>query len=322
MSRLVEAKGKRIIEDVVDEEAGLSVPFVVTKPTLSPTALGAYEICLRRGQYYHDPDIPPGPPTLAQVEGTAWHRAMEYVNVLMRDNKPGWDPVSDPNMVDFMYDVMQGSLIQTMEDTEVIVEEGEDPAGSLIRFVAILDRWSTGPPHDRWVHPKVEVIGVERQLYLEDGFGDGTHAFNGYADAILRIEDLGNVGVDYKKTGRAWGGAKAAGDPRKLIQAPLYAEAWEAETGEAMDWFVYDVMTNVGKFQRVWVPTSAEVRAPIIDRWREMSELINVYQDRGDFPTNPGHILCSAKWCGFWEVCPMGSAFDEKMNTVPFMGSS
>jgi hypothetical protein len=41
-----------------------------TRPTLSATALSNYEVCGRRGQWYHDVDIPRGPATPNMIRGS------------------------------------------------------------------------------------------------------------------------------------------------------------------------------------------------------------------------------------------------------------
>ncbi len=111
--------------------------------------------------------------------------------------------------------------------------------------------------------------------------------------------------------GRKWGGSKAQGDPRKLPQAALYAEAWFRLTGEEVNWVSYDVMTKQGKLERIWVKTNAKIRETFVQKWVSTSNEIAMYKAAGmALPANPGSNLCSPKWCGFWDICDFGEALN------------
>lgn len=284
------------------------------RPTLSPTALSAYEICGRRGQYYQDPNIPKGPPTAAMARGSAYHKALEFYNTLRLNG----EPLPDKHE---MLEVMGHTLQGIVDQPDFEWADGAEKVDTVDALARMVTRWWTpSEPHIRWDQPGIEVVAVETQLFVSE-FGR-IHDFNGYADVIYDVPTLGHVGVDHKSTGKAWGGMKAAGDPRKLVQAPLYAEAYERRTGIPMDWFVFDVMTVAGKFQRVWVPTNLVARAPFITRWEEISESINLHRLAGlDMPTNPGHILCTEKWCQFWTICPMGESLSAHL-TASYPGGT
>ena len=308
--------------EVLDEDTGLAVPVQIGRPTLSPSALGAYEICGRRGQYYQDPNIPKGPPNLNMARGSAWHAALEYANTIRLERETSTDLYDPKDLAAGMLEGAMGkvateTLDRITSDPDFTLEPNESVGDAAWYLNQMLLTYLTAEPGDRWALEKVRLVDKEMHLFIPD-FGL-THDFNGYADAVYDVDGItGHIGVDYKATSKAWGGDKAKGDPRKLLQAPLYAESYERLTGIPMDWFAFDVMTIAGKFQRVWVPTNPTVRKPFLERWHQMTETINLHHEAGqEMPTNPGHILCSAKWCPFFDkICPMGSQLDEHLTTA------
>jgi len=302
--------------EIIDEDTGRGVPVAIgARPTLSPSALSAYSICGRRGQYYQDPNIPKGPPNLNMARGSAWHAALEWFNINRLNEGEDWARMLSAKASLTMNGVMFDTLEQITSLDEFVLDEGETITNTILHLSNMEDRWRRGSSDDRWLSEGVTLVDKEMHLFIPE-FGL-THDFNGYADAVYKVDRVtGHVGVDYKATSKVWGGDKGAGNPRKLIQATLYAEAYERLTGYPMDWFAYDVMTVAGKFQRVWVSTSPEIRRPFLERWEEQTTTIMLHQNAGiDMPTNPDHILCSAKWCGFWDICPMGEALAQDLTT-------
>ncbi len=305
---------------LVDEDLDLTVPAVdptTRRPTLSPSALSDYEICGRRGQYHHDPNIPKGPPTINMARGVGFHKGLESANLarLARDLSPG---VPEPDLVEHLVNVAETWVLEVNATQKPGLFTDAELAETRTIFDRVFQaRWQGGEAV-MWREKGIELVAFEQLLYVPS-FGTH-HAFHGYADAIYSVPEVGIVGVDYKLAGKMWSGAKLAGDPRVLIQAPLYAEAWERlHPGLEMNWFAYDLYTIGGKFHRVWVPTAARLREPFIRRWEEVSASIKLHEDAGlPMPTNPSHILCSEKWCGFWEVCPMGGPLTEAMGQVSY----
>lgn len=302
---------------IVDEDLGLTVPAVdpdSRRPTLSPSALSDYEICGRRGQYHHDPTIPKGPPTINMARGVAFHRALERLNT-KRTEGMRW--TTGRHIEDALV-IAKNHLSNVNHGYEPSLFSAEEIAESEAILTLVLQTYFQGGPALQWREPGIKLTEYEALLYVP-GFGTH-HAFHGYADAIYEVPEVGMVGVDYKLAGKMWSGAKLAGDPRVLIQAPLYAEAYERlHPGVRMDWFAYDLFTIGGRFERIWVPTNAALRAPFIRRWEEVSASIKLHEDAGlPMPTNPSHILCSEKWCGFWTICPMGEPLTEAMAQVSY----
>lgn len=296
------------------------------KPTLSPTALGAYDVCGRRGQYYHDPDIP-GQTTLGLALGSAWHHAMETygtARLQLGDQTVG---ALIPEDLANLYPMMVGHLEASIHrDDFVWPEEVNDPAQPEItaetarteahdRLYTMLHAWSSEPSY-QWMDGTTPIEAVEQEVRVE--LDSPHHQFRGFIDSVYRAPTYGPIGVDFKTAGRAWshqkdGLGKGDGNPRKLVQAPLYAEAWLRLTGEEMNWFAYDVMTYAGKFERVFVDVNAQVRDTFIRRWREVSSAIHLYGDNGmDMPHNPDHMLCSPKWCSYWDICDLGEGLARR----------
>lgn len=292
----------------------------VLKPHLSPSALSDYEICGRRGQYHQDRDIPRGT-NLGQSFGKAWHHGLETFG-LARMHYGDWQVaiIDQPELVERLYNIMGGYLYaQTLLDE---FDPGPDQAvyeadlAQCFTDLPVMIGAVTGDPKRLWLGDKLKVAGTEMEVRVE--LGSDYHQLLGYIDTVIDTPS-GPVGVDYKTANRRWNKGKLSGDPRKLVQAPLYAEAYTRITGEEMNWFVYDVTTRRGQFDRVWVNTNYGVRKQFVDRWVAVSNDIELHRAAGlDMPTNPSHFLCSEQWCSYWtDYCEMGQALEIKRKHKP-----
>ena len=287
----------------------------IRKPHLSPTALSAYETCGRRGQFYHDPDIP-RVTTQGLAKGSAWHWGMEtFGRARMYYGDDVVESIDKAELAERLEAIMVGYLGETMaRDDYETLDDDETVETVVSQLWTMLQSWMS-EPSNMWMGEGVEIQAVEERVQVE--LGADNHQFLGYLDAVMRVPEYGVVGVDYKSAGKAWahqkdGHGKGDGDARKLPSAPLYAEAWLRDTGEEMDWFAFDVMTVAGKFERVWVDVRPEVRKTFISNWIATSDMIELYREAGmDMPTNPSSFLCSPKWCSFWIYCPMGEGLDK-----------
>lgn len=279
------------------------------RETLSPSALSSFEICGKRGQFYKDPNLA-RVNTMSTARGRAWHTAMETYNV-----RPALYEDGGPDFIAYVLaNAALESLAQQVSEDDFEWQEGDDFDAVVAELDVMCRSFADAPPQTRWYEPEIWRVGIEVSVLAD--FGSPTHIMPGVIDAVMAVNGT-HIGVDYKSAGRAWGGAKAMGDPRKLIQPPLYAEAWEQTRSTPMDWFCMDVMTVKGRFERIWVPTHKAVREPLLGRWRDVATQVALYAEKGlDMPTNPGHILCSEKWCGFWSICPMGQEYETILHPV------
>lgn len=328
----------------LDSRVSSSVEY--RKPTLSPTAIDHAMICGRRLQYYMDPDVPHGGTNMSQAVGRAWHWMMEqwgrlrmYTDTETHDEvmplliggaelteKPG------DGWFNLLYAMGVGHLTETIKSDEYIARADDDLDAACSTLWAMLTHWRQSPDA-MWLGKGLKYQAVELRVLTE--MGSEHHQMNGYIDAVLTLttetspelsryeglsqREIQTILVDYKSAGKVWGSDRVTfdeklnryiGDPRKIIQAPLYAEAWERTTGEVVDYVCFDVMTYKGKFMRVWVPVTPEKRAPMLERWQQVSDEIVMYREAGkDMPANPGHFMCSEKWCPFWDRCPMGAPY-------------
>lgn len=273
-----------------------------TRGTLSPSALGAYEICGRRGQYYHDPSIPRYP-SVATAVGSAWHHGMERI-------------AKGEVKIDELVPVLMGAFEAEVSDPHFYPRPGETLEQGRVELAVLAGSYARRDEGGRWDDPDVEIVAIEQEVRAD--FGSEYHVFHGVIDRVIRVNNT-LIGLDEKTANRAYGGPKAAGDPRQLPQAPLYAEAWALEFGEEFDYFAYDVTTKTkGQFQRIWVPVTPEARAPFIERWRNISRMIGWAKENDvELPTNPSHFLCSAKWCDYYTICPMGQSMDAHLIPQP-----
>lgn len=278
------------------------------RDTLSPSALGSFEICGARGEYYKDPNQP-RTNTLGTARGRAWHAAMEHYNTFQATLEAA--PVT-------MRSELYGAAVTEFNDVTSALDmtwfPGDSRTDVLAELMVMVDAFCAADPSVRWHEPGISTIAIEKGVLAD--MGSPIHVMPGIIDAVKLVGET-VVGVDYKSAGRAWGGEKAKGDPRKVIQPALYAEAWEQTNPNqgTMDWFCMDVMTVKGKFQRIWYRTDRAARQPFIDRWKSVSAQIAMHQANGlPMPYNPGHILCSEKWCSYWSVCPMGAEFQAVLD--------
>ena len=277
-----------------------------SKPHLSASGLGQYLTCGRRGDYHYDPTIPRGGSNANLGKGSAYHHVLEafgLARLYYGDNV--WN---GEDFFERAYAVGVGYLTEIVMRDDFYWGEKDTIEDMHQHLWNMLSMWASDPSY-QWRGDGVGIMGVE--VAVKADFGSEHHSFLGFIDGVYNVPDVGVVGTDFKTAGRAWGGAKAAGDPRKALQAPLYAEAWYQQTGTEMAGFTYDVMTQAGKFQRVWVDVSPAKRKPFIDRWVNMSNTIHLHHEAGLLmPTNPDSMLCSEKFCDYWTICPMGAELD------------
>lgn len=311
----------------------LSPTVEVRKPTLSPTALGNAEVCGRRLQFYLDPDVS-GTTGQGLARGQAWHWMMEQFNRLrLYYQAQGEPPPDDLDVEEWLMAMGWGYYTEQTKRPDYVAHDS-DLAHELVQeqLAAMYKAWAATPAH-AWLDPGTTIATVEAEVLTE--MGSPHHQMRGFIDAIYHMETgdfdgyegLGDhltILVDYKTASRRWGSdtytvvkngkdEQLFGDLRKMPQASLYTEAWERSTGERVDWFVYDIVTVTGVFQRIWCDVRPEKREPFIDHWREVSEMIHLHQTAGiDMPTNPGHYLCSEKWCSYWDLCPMGAGLHSE----------
>lgn len=299
----------------------MSVSVEERKPTLSPTAVDNYEACGARLEFYLNPDIP-GQTTLGLATGRAWHWGMEQWGRLRIASQQGVVSIDDlaDDWMDRLHAIITGHLIEDTNRDDFVWQPGDDISQAVAELWTMQQAWASDPNY-MWLAEdgSVTVDTVEVRVLTE--MGSPHHQMHGYIDAVFRLIDE-PILVDYKSAGRAWGSPKVyedkesgrlMGDPRKLIQAPLYAEAYERSTGERVNWVVFDVMTKAGRFQRVWVDVSPERRQPFITRWQLVSQAIHLHQSAGvPMAPNPGSFLCSPKWCSYWDICPMGEPLERK----------
>ena len=205
----------------------MSTQVEIRKPHLSPTALSAYEICGRRGQFYHDPDIP-RVTTQGLAKGSAWHWGMETFNrarMYYGDHVVGLIEATD--LADRLSVIMVGYLQEVMARDDYATRDDDETMETLVsQLWFMLTSWMS-ERNNMWMGNEVRIEAIEQVVDVE--FGSDHHQFRGYLDAVYQVPGYGVVGVDYKTASRAWahqkdGHGKGDGDPRKLPSGPLYAE--------------------------------------------------------------------------------------------------
>lgn len=183
--------------------------------------------------------------------------------------------------------------------------QDEKPGELLDAGVASVRQWRDSvavhvqPVMEPQVHLEWNATSPHPERDAVAGIGS-TFAVQGVTDLVAEVPTVDGrrlqTVVDHKASGKAWN----AGDVMRSAQPPVYQRA----TGVGM--FQFHVLRQGLKEPRttivgLQVPASAAdhvvVRMSIARRniaraWRS-----------GDWTPNRNHVLCSRRWCGFWQEC-------------------
>jgi RecB family exonuclease len=275
------------------------------------------EICLRRGQYYMDPDIGRTYNQFALL-GRAWHIGMEAYYGARKDD-PGLMLNMSGEQIEWrMQAIVLGYIADTWEhDPDFAFSENASTLRSIDEVsnaaIQMTESWALQRKTGMEWESDYRILATEAHITLSMDW----HLFRGVIDLVMDHPEMGVVITDHKTGARMWNKTKM--DARRLTQAPLYAEAWYRTTGQDPTWATYDLMLHSGQFVRVWVPVAQEVRAYTVGRWHDLADLYAQYRSEGtDLPMNPTSPLCQAKYCNYWDICPSGAALDRlTIDTYP-----
>lgn len=248
---------------------------------ISPTSLGLFSRCREafRRRYLCGDIIPPG---VAACIGTGVHRAAEtnHRQKLETGIDMPADDIKDAARDGFDKAISGGVFLTEEEKPEAgkVLGEGADTA------VAIAAAYAEK------VAPLIAPVLVEERLTAEVPGIDVP--FLGVVDVV----DVNHVCRDLKTAGRKWAAGKASTE----LQPPIYRYLMEANGHQFGD-FSFEVLTHKGEHQQCATVPRPEDMTPIIARAKSLLAAVR----SGDFPpAEPGHWMCSPKWCGYYFTCP------------------
>lgn len=248
---------------------------------ISPSMLGLFCRCQEafRRRYIEGIKLPPG---IAACIGTGMHKGAE-VNHRQKIESGEDLPVSD--IQDAARDgynraICDGIFIPDGEEASAAKElaKGVDTAVKLARAYA------------ESLAPQITPIAVEEKLVAE------VPGLRVPLLGIIDVLDIAHWCPDLKSAARKWPAGKAEGG----LQAPIYQYLLKAVHGISDAMMSYEVITHKGEHQSLAVEVHAEDLGPIIAR---ANGLLASLESGVFLPAEPGHWMCSPKWCGYWHTC-------------------
>lgn len=299
---------------------------------VSPSKLAAASKCLRALQY--SLTLPKPPITsISRSIGTGVHAALELayqaapewtsLDVLVRRGVENlqleleqFETVTWSTTIPDLDTAFEVTKVMIRDYFSVPIMSPEDGSPPIHRYWPVFEGFGFTPPY--------RVLGVERRFEtpapdLVHPYTGETSVATGFIDLVLEHAETGGIyGVDHKTTGSNKRADKW--HPRKNPQPPMYTTALR-ETYPGRPWygFAFDVtkfLAPIQKrpewsttFERITVNVTPEHEAATRLQAQQVVALVDAYLPFGrDLPANPGHDLCSADYCDYFEVCPFGAA--------------
>lgn len=265
--------------------------------SMRQSLLSSWTICGRRAWYSMHGDLPYATSQAAAM-GTAHHSGMELVYRETPDDNPR---VVTPALRSKAYGAAIASFDLEVERAEDRFRWDGDRDDALNIVIARLDL-----ALDRLLW-QGRVLAVEKSF--THGWRPGWTA-HGTIDLVLLAFDQA-IGVDHKTAYRRWAANKRT-TLLELPQAGWYMDAWDAENpATPMASFTFDIVSGMGNSlgveRRVLAPTPDE-RSRVRSLFTEAALAMDALDAAGvDYPANPGHMLCSDKYCDAWDHCPYGA---------------
>jgi hypothetical protein len=266
---------------------------------LSPSRVSRWRECQQRTAYIYI-EGRKTPPFAAQKYGTAWdlfqtHEKDGFFVQKIRDGKTPTKAQAADMFAHFW-----------SEQKEEVEDWKSDKPGVLEDIgVTAAKKW-------------VDLIGVRfypraMQKDFQLLLGDGTWGYRGILDLVL-IEDqdykndadLTPVIHDAKTSGKSWSLRKVA----QQLQPAAYTIAAKHEPelqklGVSADKFVFDVhvKTKEPKIQEMIVDVTEADQNGFLKMLQATKEQMAFAEEKGVFLPNRDSMLCSRKWCPFWQDC-------------------
>lgn len=226
------------------------------------------------------------PPGIAARRGSAFHHAAKLNHeekIITREDQP----------LEEMQESARDHYIELINTRGVFIpkEEAPDKSEQQRLIGAGLDQAvnATEVYHDE-IAPAIQPKLVEEKMIDEQNF---TVALSGIPDVI----DINGAIIDLKLQARknqTWADAQ--------LQPTFYSALYRARFDELPERFIYEQVTTAKRMERDQVITMRNDRH--IQLLERRIEAFLAAAERGSFPPcEPGHWLCSPKWCGYYKSC-------------------
>lgn len=248
---------------------------------ISPTMLSLFCRCQEafRRRYIEGDIIPPG---VAACIGTGLHKAAETNN--RQKISSGVDLPADD-----LKDAARDGYARALSNGVFLAEE-EKPEASRVLGAGADTAVSLAGTYAEKVAPSIRPVMVEEKLEADVPGWDVPLL------GILDVDDTEGVTHDLKSAAKKWAAGKAEGELQPTIYTYLKRANGFRDAG-----FQFDVLTHRGDYQPIGLCPRIEDMGPIVTRGNALLAAVQ----RGDFlPAEPGHWLCSPRWCGYWYSCP------------------
>lgn len=257
---------------------------------ISTSMLGLFCKCQEafRRRYLEGEKLPPG---ITACIGSGMHMGAEHNH--RQKMSSGYDlPVSD------IQDAARDGYYKAISDG-VFIPAGEEAGARRALADGVDTAVSLAAAYARLVAPRIRPVAVEAKMHA---------AVEGFPVPLLGIIDvLDESGwcPDLKSAGRKWPKGKAAGS----MQPPVYRYLLKVTRGIEAH-MSFEVITRKGEHQHIPVSVRDEDLKPIVARAKG---LLHALHSGVFLPAEPGHWMCSPKWCGYWWSCPHVPAYRKIM---------
>ena len=235
-----------------------------------------------RRRYIEGEIIPPG---IAARRGSATHKGAEINNknlIALGESLP----------LDTLMDATRDEYVRLVKEEGVFIPlEQKSEANALLneglnQSLSSIEKYYTD------VAPIIKPIGAE--VYVKADIG-----LDLPIAGIVDVQEENRI-RDLKIKGRADNQEWAD----RELQPSFYYELFKALYGRYPHEFVYDEIVPLKtKTNYVGITTRRDQAA--LERWKLYLRAFLRDLNAGIFrPAEPGHFLCSEKWCGFFKTCP------------------
>lgn len=232
------------------------------------------------------------PPGVAMVIGTAVHRACELD--LAHKMETG-----APAPIEEVKQKASDALDATWLGEEPMLDEEEKELGAaVVRARAKDEAISLSAVANRELTPRLNPVALEHKIRLDLG------AFPFDLEGTVDVIEEHTI-RDRKTAARSPAEGDADGNP----QLELYTLMRLKETGQRIDTIALDVLVKNK------TPKAVTVTAPAprnFDATKKRLEMAAKVVETGAYypadPTGPSGWVCTARFCGFFDVCPFGRA--------------
>ncbi len=221
------------------------------------------------------------PPAAAMYQGTAYHGGLE-------ENAKHKIATGEDLPVGAVEEITAERWDNLCTREAPVLDGGQEGGALKDQVVALASTYRTE------VAPSVLPKQAELALFVEveDAFPLACR---------LDLIDIDDIDIEHKTSKSAWSDDSAQGN----LQMTAYEYARRRSLGHETPGgqFHIAVKTKQPKIQRIEVVKTQEQ----LDGFERVHRFVSGAIQAGDFPPRTDGWWCSAKWCGYWERCPLGA---------------